>query len=249
MADRSEEIRKRYWNLLHDTLDAIEGGFRRPRADFKPPPKGDAAGGAVETGVPADVPPAPAPLVPAEDLLREIAGEVAACTKCGLHAGRNNTVPGTGVVGPLVMCIGEAPGAEEDRTGNPFVGPAGQYLDKWLHALGLSRDTNAFIGNIIKCRPPGNRDPHPEEMNACLPYLKRQIEIIRPKTILTLGRISSQMLSGSPKGIGALRGETFRFMGVPCIPTYHPSGVLRNPEYRKPVWEDLQRLKELFAHA
>lgn len=220
-----------YYKLLEDTLDYIECGYRRRRTDI--------------------VFSAPAAPLPQDrrELLDEIVKEVAACEKCELHRGRRNTVPGAGVLDPLVMCIGEAPGEEEDKTGNPFVGRAGQYLDKWLDAIALSRNTNCFIGNIIKCRPPNNRDPSLKEMEACLPFLKRQIELVRPKVILSLGRISSQILTESSKGIGALRGDTYFFLKIPVIPTYHPSGVLRNPEYRKPVWDDLRRLKNLLPDA
>ena len=146
---------------------------------------------------------------------------------------------------PLVMAVGEGPGAEEDRTGRPFVGPAGRYLDRWLASIGLDRRTNCFIGNIVKCRPPGNRDPEQEESRACRSYLDRQIALLKPKALLSLGRISSQLLIESSLGIGRLRGGTYAYRDIPLIPTYHPSGVLRNPEYRAPVWEDLQRLKTL----
>ena len=123
------------------------------------------------------------------DTLESIAAEVRDCRKCRLSEERRNAVPGEGVLNPKVMIIGEAPGAQEDATGHPFVGRAGQYLDKWLQAIGLERDRDVFIGNIIKCRPPDNRDPFPDESSACMPYLKRQIRVIRPKTILTLSLI------------------------------------------------------------
>lgn len=179
------------------------------------------------------------------DTLDSIAAEVRDCRKCRLSEGRRNAVPGEGALHPKVMIIGEAPGAQEDATGHPFVGRAGQYLDKWLQAIGLDRDRDVFIGNIIKCRPPDNRDPFPDESSACMPYLKRQIRLIQPKTILTLGRISTHILTGTTEGIGKLHGKVFRFQGVPLVPTYHPSGVLRNPVYRKPVWDDLRVLKRL----
>ena len=167
-----------------------------------------------------------------------------ACGLCGLSETRRNAVPGMGVLDPLVMCIGEGPGAEEDAQGLPFVGPAGQYLDKWLEAIELSRDTNAYIANIVKCRPPMNRDPREDERAACVPYLRRQIQLIRPKTILALGRIASSYLLDSQQGIGKLRRQVMSFEGIPLIATYHPSGVLRNPEYRRPVWEDLKLLRQ-----
>jgi DNA polymerase len=179
------------------------------------------------------------------DTLDSIAAEVRDCRKCRLSEGRRNAVPGEGALHPKVMIIGEAPGAQEDATGHPFVGRAGQYLDKWLQAIGLDRDRDVFIGNIIKCRPPDNRDPFPDESSACMPYLKRQIRLIQPKTILTLGRISTHILTGTTEGIGKLHGKVFQFQGVPLVPTYHPSGVLRNPVYRKPVWDDLRVLKRV----
>ena len=177
--------------------------------------------------------------------LESIAAEIHACTACGLHAGRSNAVPGAGVVRPAVMFIGEGPGAEEDRTGIPFVGKAGQYLDKWLAAIDLNRAENCFIGNIIKCRPPGNRDPQPDEISACRPFLIRQLKLIRPDIIITLGRFASQVICDSDEGIGRLRGRTHSYRGVPVVPTYHPSAVLRNPELRGAVWDDLKRAKDL----
>ena len=143
------------------------------------------------------------------------------------------------------MIIGEAPGAQEDASGRPFVGRAGQYLDKWLNAINLDRRQDVFIGNIIKCRPPDNRDPLPDETAACISYLKRQLDLIQPRAILTLGRISTHILTETTEGIGKLHGRVFQFRGVPLIPTYHPSAVLRNPVYRKPVWDDLQKLQRI----
>ena len=175
--------------------------------------------------------------------LEAITREVAACTACALHRGRRNTVAGEGVIDPLVMIIGEGPGAEEDRSGKPFVGKAGNYLDRWLAAIALDLRSNCFIGNIVKCRPPGNRDPLPEESAACLPYLKRQIQILKPKTILTLGRIATQILCGRSEGIGRLRGQQLDYLGIPVVATYHPSAVLRNTDLRAAVWEDLKRLR------
>jgi DNA polymerase len=185
---------------------------------------------------------------PAERLakLDAISQRVAECARCPLGASRLNSVPGVGVLDPLVMVIGEGPGAEEDRRGEPFVGRAGQYLDRWLDAIDVSRTGNAYIGNIVKCRPPGNRDPNPGESDACIPYLKEQIRIIRPHTILSVGRIASGILIGSTGGIGSLRGRTYTYDSIPLVPTYHPAAVLRNPDLRRPVWEDLKRLVALF---
>jgi DNA polymerase len=179
------------------------------------------------------------------DSLDAVAAEINTCTKCGLCSERINPVPGEGVINPAVMFIGEGPGAEEDKTGIPFVGKAGQYLEKWVSAIGLKRDENCFIGNIIKCRPPGNRDPFPEEIAACRPYLLRQLQIINPTIIITLGRFASQVICGSEDGIGKLRGRTHSYNGIPVVPTYHPSAVLRDPDLRGAVWADLKRAKDL----
>ncbi len=177
------------------------------------------------------------------DSLEKVSQEVRGCRKCVLCEKRITPVPGEGVSDPAVLIIGEGPGADEDRSGSPFVGAAGQYLDKWLSAIGIFRDRNCFIGNIVKCRPPGNRDPEADEISACLPYLERQIEILRPKIILTLGRIAGRIITGEETGIGRMRGRIYSYNGIPVVPTYHPSAVLRDKSYRKPVWEDLQLLK------
>ena len=181
------------------------------------------------------------------DSLGKIAEEVAACRACGLCNTRNKPVPGAGVINPAVMFIGEGPGGEEDKTGIPFVGRAGQYLDKWLSAIDLDRHKDCFIGNIIKCRPPGNRDPQPDEIAACRPFLSRQLKLIKPKIIITLGRFASQVICSSTDGIGRLRGSTHSYEGIPVVPTYHPSAVLRNPELRGAVWKDLKRAKDLIT--
>lgn len=184
--------------------------------------------------------------VASDDNLAAVREEVLVCTKCPLAETRTKAVPGDGVADhPLVMVIGEGPGADEDAQGRPFVGKAGQYLDKWLAAIELSREENVFITNIVKCRPPQNRDPKPDEIFACRPYLRRQIALIQPKAILTLGRFASAEISGRQGGIGKIRGSVYSFDGVPVVPTYHPSGVLRNPEWRRPVWDDLRTLRDL----
>ncbi|MFP4363442.1 MAG: uracil-DNA glycosylase family protein [Spirochaetia bacterium] len=182
-----------------------------------------------------------------KELLRELSETVHSCRLCKLGSMRENAVPGEGVLEPVVMCIGEAPGGEEDKQGRPFVGPAGQYLDKWLEALGLARNENVFITNIVKCRPPGNRDPQPDEVKSCIPYLKKQIQLIQPKTILALGMIATQILLDTTEGITMLHGKVFFYDGIPLVPTFHPSAVLRNKdELRRPVWKDLQVLKGQF---
>lgn len=182
---------------------------------------------------------------PAGDSLSAIATEAARCMACRLAAGRKRVVPGQGSEQPLVMVIGEAPGAEEDRTGLPFVGLAGQLLDKMLAAIGLSRTQNCFIGNIVKCRPPMNRDPAPDEQAACIAFLDRQIDLLRPRAFLALGRIPAQTLLDTRNGIGQLRGHVHQFRGCPLVATYHPSALLRDENLKRPAWEDLKLLKSL----
>ena len=230
--------KERLWNTLNLFEDYI---LRGERSDHPEPPRFTGTTGKKKSSMGAGE------LGPEERIaaLDAIAERVRRCTRCPLSDGRMNAVPGVGVLDPDVMVIGEGPGADEDRRGIPFVGRAGQYLDKWLEAIEISRDNRAFIGNIVKCRPPGNRDPKPAESDACLPYLREQIELIRPRAILSVGRIASQILIGSTAGIGRLRGKTYNYNGIPLVPTYHPSGVLRNPELRRPVWEDLKRLTSL----
>ena len=174
--------------------------------------------------------------------LVQLVALVNSCKNCGLGATRIHAVPGEGVLNPRVMVVGEGPGADEDASGRPFVGKAGQYLGKWLSAVGLSRETNVYIANIVKCRPPGNRDPLPQEASACIPYLKRQIQLVKPEAILCVGRIAAHFLLQKDEGVGLLRGRFHRFEGIPVLVTYHPAGVLRNTELRGAVWEDMQRL-------
>jgi len=180
-------------------------------------------------------------------LLQAIAAEVSGCARCGLSANRKTTVPGEGSLDPPVLFIGEGPGADEDRTGRPFVGAAGQYLDTWLPPIGLERQ-RCFIANVVKCRPPQNREPHPEEITACFPYLLRQVEALRPKVICCLGRIAAQRLLGTTQSLGELRGRKHQWKGIPVVVTYHPSAVLRDKtSLRKPVWEDLKLLKSILT--
>ena len=185
-------------------------------------------------------------------LISKIDSEIRQCSRCVLHETRNQAVPGEGSSEPTVMIIGEGPGRQEDLTGRPFVGRAGQYLDRWLNAVKwgqtqvcLDRKTNIYITNLVKCHPPENRDPLPGESEACLGYLERQIEILAPRAILTVSRFAAQTLTGISSGIGALRGRTYQYRGIPVIPTYHPSAVLRDSSLRAPVWEDLKALKTL----
>jgi len=164
---------------------------------------------------------------------------VSGCTKCGLHKTRTQTVFGVGDENADWMLIGEAPGAEEDRLGDPFVGQAGKLLDSMLAAIGLSRRENVYIANVLKCRPPGNRNPAPEEVEKCTPHLLQQIELIKPRLILAMGRFAAQTLLNSDASIASLRGRLHRYAGVPLIVTYHPAYLLRTLEDKAKAWEDL----------
>jgi DNA polymerase len=176
--------------------------------------------------------------------LDAIAAAVASCTRCSLYSTATNPVPGEGNPDADFMCVGEAPGATEDETGRPFVGAAGQLLTKILGAINLRRE-DVYICNVLKHRPPGNRNPRPEEVTACSPYLNRQIELIRPKVILALGTFAAQTLLDTKLPIGKLRGQVHRYYGVPLIVTYHPAALLRNPGWKRPTWEDVQLARRI----
>ncbi len=164
---------------------------------------------------------------------------VSGCTKCALHQTRTQTVFGVGDENADWMLIGEAPGAEEDRLGDPFVGQAGKLLDSMLAAIGLSRQENVYIANVLKCRPPGNRNPSPEEVAQCSPHLLQQIELVKPKLILAMGRFAAQTLLKTDASISSLRGRVHRYAGLPLIVTYHPAYLLRTLEDKAKAWEDL----------
>jgi uracil-DNA glycosylase len=265
------------WKALWLLDDWIATGFARSHsvlvAEEAPRPYAALAAAPVEAHAPAPAaapaetvaaahapaPAAAAAVLPGASseraaLLADVAVAIASCTKCGLCANRTTTVPGEGPLDPGVLFIGEGPGAEEDRTGRPFVGAAGQYLDTWLPPIGLKRE-QCFIANCVKCRPPQNREPHPDEHSACLPYLEKQIAIVRPRVICCLGRIAAQTVLGTTGSLGGLRGRVHdlpaalaRSFGapVPVVVTYHPSAVLRDKStLRKPVWDDLKLLKSL----
>ncbi|MDR2490708.1 MAG: uracil-DNA glycosylase [Spirochaetaceae bacterium] len=187
-----------------------------------------------------------------EAALRAVAGEIAACTRCPLAVGRRNVVPGEGAAGPLVFVLGEGPGADEDAQGRPFVGPAGKLLDKMLAAIGLCREKNCFIGNTVKCRPPGNRDPEPVEKAACRAFLDRQIAILTPQVILAVGRVPAQTLLETTEGITRLRGQWANIVGsrgekILVLPTFHPSYLLRDDRQKPLAWEDLKKLSRRLA--
>jgi uracil-DNA glycosylase family 4 len=178
----------------------------------------------------------------------DLRAAVAACTSCSLHTSRTQTVFGVGDPHADWMIIGEAPGAEEDRRGEPFVGRAGKLLDEMLRAVGRSRD-RVFIANILKCRPPNNRDPKAEESAACRGYLQRQIELVEPKIILAVGRIAAQLLLETDEPVGRLRGSRHQLGDTPLVVTYHPAYLLRSPTQKRKAWDDLRLAKRLMREA
>src|SRR5687767_15755288 len=182
------------------------------------------------------------------DSLDAVAQSVASCTKCPLYATARNPVPGQGNPNAALMIVGEAPGATEDEQGLAFVGAAGQLLTKILGAVDLKRD-DVFICNVLKHRPPGNRNPMPDEVTACSPYLVRQIQLIPPKAILALGTFAAQTLLQTKLAIGKLRSQVHRYYGVPLIVTYHPAALLRNPSWKRPTWEDVQLVRRILDSA
>ncbi len=212
-----------------------------PATAFAPSLAASAAAANPETVAPG---PAPAP-APGWDDLRS---QVLACTRCELHRGRTQAVFASGDRAARWMVIGEAPGADEDRQGEPFVGRAGQLLNAMLLAIGLPRP-QVFVANMIKCRPPQNRDPRPEELAACRPYLERQLELLRPTLILVVGRIAAQNLLGTEAPLGRLRGQVHRVGGLnlPAVVTYHPAYLLRSPADKRKAWEDLKLARRVFG--
>ncbi len=176
--------------------------------------------------------------------LEEIAALVRECTRCRLCKGRTNAVPGEGPPDARLVAIGEGPGAVEDETGRPFVGRAGELLTEILAAIDLPRE-RVFICNIVKCRPPENRAPQPDEIEACVPYLYRQLEIIRPAVILAMGGTAAETLLNTKQPLTSLRNRVHQFRGIPVIVTYHPAALLRNPNWKKPTWDDVRIARQL----
>jgi DNA polymerase len=204
-----------------------------------------------ELAIPHAVPPVPVPVpaqLPAIDAWESIATEVAACTRCELHACRTRTVFGIGDRAASWLVVGEAPGAEEDRQGEPFVGRAGQLLNSMLLGIGLARES-VYIANVLKCRPPNNRDPLPAEVAQCLPYLERQVALLRPRIMLAVGRIAAQNLLATDTPIGKLRGHVHAFGDerIPLVVTYHPAYLLRSPTEKRKAWEDLKFARRVAA--
>ena len=175
--------------------------------------------------------------------LQDLYTKISRCTKCPLARTRNNVVPGEGVENPDVLVIGEGPGYDEDMSGRPFVGKAGVLLDKMLAAIQLDRNKNCYIANIVKCRPPNNRDPEPEEQSTCFAFLQAQIHILKPKMILCMGRIAGHKMLETQEALNKLRGQIFDYNGIPLMITYHPSALLRDQSLKAPAWQDLKQFK------
>ncbi|MGM0412363.1 MAG: uracil-DNA glycosylase [Pseudomonadota bacterium] len=243
-------------------VTGAEGSAAVPQAGDEPALSESMAGeGGVAEGAPGapEAPPIPEepvvePVVPAPDPVatldwEPLAARVAECTACDLHQSRTQTVFGVGDRAADWLVVGEAPGAEEDRRGEPFVGRAGELLDAMLAALGLARGSGVYIANILKCRPPRNRDPQPAEVAACSPYLRRQIELIEPGVILAVGRIAATNLLGREARLGELRGKVHAHpeTGTPVVVTYHPAYLLRNPADKARAWADLRLARQTLA--
>lgn len=187
------------------------------------------------------------PVLPADyQGLRDVA---LACTRCRLSESRTQVVFSDGVVDARLVVVGEAPGANEDATGLPFVGAAGQFLDLLLAAVDLSRRESVYICNVLKCRPPGNRNPLPDEIEACSPFLRRQLEIIAPRALLAAGSFAAHALTGDSRPLGKLRGTVHAYEGIPLVVTYHPAALLRNPGWTRSFWDDLQLLRQVMDDA
>ena len=183
-----------------------------------------------------------------DETLEVIRADLGDCTRCVLHEKRTNLVFGVGNPNADLMFIGEGPGSEEDRQGIPFVGPAGQLLTKIINAIDLSRD-DVYITNVVKCRPPRNRDPEPVEVEECRPFLDRQVDAIRPKVICALGRVAAQNLLKTEEGITRIRGRIFSYRGAKLVPTFHPAYLLRNAEKKRECWEDMKLIRRLLTDA
>ena len=176
--------------------------------------------------------------------LEDVASRIRSTFCCGLCPARKHAVPGEGNPRARLVLIGEGPGATEDETGRPFVGAAGQLLDRMLAAVGLERE-DVFITNVVKCRPPQNRKPLPDEVASCIPYLHRQLAIIRPTVILLLGGTAAEALLNSRQSLGQFRGKVHHYAGIPVVATYHPAALLRNPNWKKPAWDDVRIARQL----
>ena len=228
------------WIEVLDYLDDL--GYRDlylgGRAGGGSPPAAAVAASTLSPSAPPDP--------PSQEVLERLATlrtEAEACRDCKLCERRKKVVFGSGPAGAELMLIGEGPGAQEDLQGLPFVGPAGELLTKILGAIEISRD-DVYITNTVKCRPPGNRDPEPDEVAACRRYLEQQIELVAPKVIVALGRVAAQLLLETDESLGRLRGRWHEVRGVPTRATYHPAALLRNAQWKRPTWEDMKLVRE-----
>ena len=189
-------------------------------------------------------------LVPRPDLVRqqlsEIRSNLGECTRCKLHTGRTNLVFGVGDPEADLMFVGEAPGRDEDLQGEPFVGRAGQLLTKIIASIGLSR-SDVYIANVIKCRPPNNRNPEADEVGTCEPFLFQQVDAVRPRVVIALGAFAIRTLLRTSQPISALRGQVFDYRGAKLVPTFHPAFLLRSPDRKRDVWEDMKKVRGLLA--
>ena len=228
----TKDDKTKIYTLLKTASDSLYG-YESPEfagempqfADDTPAPHGEEAASA------------------SDSTLSHISKKITECKRCQLCASRRTVVPGMGVENPLVLVIGEGPGEEEDKQGLPFVGPAGQLLDKMLAAISLSRTKNCYIANIVKCRPPANRTPLPEECDACRPFLDAQIAALKPKAILCAGSTAVKNLFHTNDGVMKLHGKLLDFNGIPVVTTWHPSALLRDPANKRPAWEDLKAFR------
>ena len=230
-----KEILEYFRDLGYEDLYRSPGGDRGGDSDTEPsssaPPRPDDAGREDR-----------------QSALEALCGAVQGCEQCQLSEKRQKVVFGSGDVRADLMFVGEGPGAQEDRQGLPFVGPAGELLTRIIEAIDLRRE-DVYIANIVKCRPPGNRDPLPEEVRACRGYLEQQISLVRPRVLVALGRVAAQTLLGMDRSLGRMRGEWFEVLGVPTRVTYHPAALLRNTQYKRPTWEDMQIVRDRLLSA
>lgn len=223
---------QKFWNLVNVAEDYVSTGFKAVHPELRETPGEQIKAGEKD--------------IPRDKQLELLEQKIINCKKCYLHYNRAKAVPGEGILDADVFIAGTGPDEEEDAAGRPFAGKAGNYLHKWLAAIQLSREKNCYTCNIVRCRPPQNRDPRIEESRACFSYIDEQIAIVKPKVILCLGRIPGQILTGKLTTSAAkLRCQPFSYKGIPLIVTYHPAFVLQDQTLRKPVWDDLKRLKTI----
>jgi DNA polymerase len=223
---KSMETFTEFVRLLDDVEDLLSGGWRRPV---------EKATNAVAGTWLLDP-------VERDRQLRELDETVAVCSNCGLRTARAHAVPGAGMHRPLLLAVGDSPGADEDARGLPFVGEAGRYLDKWLEAVGMCRNADCYLTTLVKCRPPHDREPSHEEAATCIAYLERQVALLRPRVILCLGGFAARYLVENAR-VSRLRGSVHRYRGVDVYVTYHPTAVLNDPALRKAVWDDLRAVR------